>query len=268
MVAGRLTELAAYAAKKNELETALRHLSDAYLLVKNDAYLNRSIASVCLALGNQQFKLGDNARTKAPPDLQLARKFYSNAEAYYRKAAAINPLDAEVRDNLGLSLYRQGKKSEAFVEYLKATEINPSDSIAYRNSFLLALDLRNQNAAGLSFEHLSKMYPADLGVLKLGLDLYAHDYAKLSVFCDDLLRLAPTDAIVLLNKSVAAVNLGFAAYNSGQYQKAREYFEVAVGAAEKASSYSQDVGLKQQSLDYLEKFKSYLERTNQLLENH
>jgi len=64
--------------------------------------------------------------------LALKENNYNKAEALYRQALAINPLDKEARINLALALLGQGKKKEAEKIYKQLRSEYPEDEVVAR----------------------------------------------------------------------------------------------------------------------------------------
>ena len=68
----------------------------------------------------------------------MFREQYHEAEAFMRRALAIDPTFAAAHNNLGVTLLHQGKRAEALDAFQRAATLNPGDQIAAKNIRALA----------------------------------------------------------------------------------------------------------------------------------
>lgn len=96
-------------------------------------------------------KLGD--------DLYRQRRFESAVEEY-KKALAVNPRYADIRNHLGMALYALSRYDEAIEEFNHAIAINQKYIEAYVN---LAIAYRDNGDAELAREHFERATELDPG---------------------------------------------------------------------------------------------------------
>lgn len=88
---------------------------------------------------------------------------YKNAEIYYRKAIATDPLIANSYNNLGIVLELTNRPDEALVNFKKAIEIDPKYANAYNN---LGTHYENVKDYKKAIEYFKKAIQVDGNVYK------------------------------------------------------------------------------------------------------
>ena len=91
-------------------------------------------------------------------NIYLIRGDLNHAIGYYRKALEINSKYAESNYNLGISLLKAKKFSEAEKYLIRTTELDPSLVVAY---FDLARLYENQGKMELAIETFNKILQVD-----------------------------------------------------------------------------------------------------------
>lgn len=104
------------------------------------------------------------------------------AIACFRRAAALNPLAAEIHYNLGLALQTLEKRDEAVASYLRAVQLKPGFAEAFNNLGNIHLEQRRYAAAQNAYE---KALAANPGLVQahynLGLSLKKQNRLDLAV---------------------------------------------------------------------------------------
>jgi len=76
-----------------------------------------------------------------------------------RRAAELDPKDAEIRNNLGLTLARLGRAPEAVGEFHEALRLDPKNASAHSNLGLLLLASGKPEESILEFEAALQINP-------------------------------------------------------------------------------------------------------------
>jgi tetratricopeptide (TPR) repeat protein len=242
-VAGRLLELFEYYDKIKDAKSAFRCISNAYIMNPEDAIIKNNFALVFNDLASEQYDKANEESDKKSPDKVSCRKLYSNAVAYLKKALAISPENANLRDNLGNALYQQGKHTEALVEYKKAIAMNANDFIAYGGCFSSSLALGQFDTANAYLDSLFRLFP---------------DHVETKSMAQNM----------LLNKSIMENTLGTFDYNSGKYDKAKIHFISAIDDAKKALEFHADEEMDSKLEYNLSRYEDHLEKTEKQLHSH
>ncbi len=179
---------------------------------------------------------------------------YHNSVTLWQDAAAYQPDDPVVRNNLGLELANAGRLQEAMEQYQQALRLNPDSIEAYYNLGIALANGGHTQEAIANFQQALQRKPNGPSIHNnLGLALYEAGQIQQAVdHYQEALRLKPDYpeaynnlGVALLNAgqtqesikrfrhalriqpdyAEAHVNLGLALYNSGQSQEAIEHYQ-------------------------------------------
>ncbi len=164
-------------------------------------------------------------------NLATTRLYGSDAEAaqaaqYLAEAVRLNPLSAEVHNNLGGALQRQGRMNEALQAHRKAIELNPRLVDARYNVGVVLQALGDLEGARREYEQVLRERPDyaaahhNLGTVLLALK---QPDAALAAFSESA-RLQPENA-------EARVNVGIALASAGRLEQGLAELRAAVRLA-------------------------------------
>jgi tetratricopeptide (TPR) repeat protein len=141
----------------------------------------------------------------------------------YQKAIELDPNNATIHSNLGLSLHNQGQDTEAIKCYRKAIELDPNNATIHSN---LGLSLHNQGQDEEAIECYRKAIAIDPNYAfahnNLGLSFSAQGKDSKAIDCyQKAIELDPSNATI-------HGNLGFSLSNQGRYEEATESYQKAI----------------------------------------
>jgi tetratricopeptide (TPR) repeat protein len=141
-------------------------------------------------------------------NLYTDRKAYTQAIAALRQVAMLKPNDANVRNDLGYALKKNGEFKDAAAEYYAAIRLNPKLAVAQNNLANLLYANRQYAAALEHYRAAVQLQPANAEThmnLATCLDVIGrHDDAILEY--KEAIRLRPKDANIHFNLAIAYQN--------------------------------------------------------------
>ncbi|MDP2325384.1 MAG: tetratricopeptide repeat protein [Gammaproteobacteria bacterium] len=153
----------------------------------------------------------------------LQAKYWLDGETLYRRAIAVTSDNWHAQNNLGETLYAQGRKEEALLHFQEALRIRPGTTIAVLNTGGTLLEL------GLSAEAIGWLREA---VLLMPLDFEAHYRLGRALFVRGLLHEAEPsyrEAVrIRPDFAEAHVDLGAVLANTGRLAEAESCFREAL----------------------------------------
>ena len=90
----------------------------------------------------------------------LSREMWVFAEVYLRRAAALSPRDSRAWNDLGVTLFRQGRRKEARAAFTRALALSPQDPIPRWNR---ATTIPTEGGARLAARGISRLSSRRLG---------------------------------------------------------------------------------------------------------
>jgi len=184
-------------AKQVETEQSARRNTEA--IIKNLLDNYQAILKNHLSEANTRFQLGviyklrgmldeallefkaassiDKDRAKyytAMTSIESARRRYSEAVGYYKKAIGLHPDYADLHNNLGVAYYKQEDLDNAIPEFRKAIEINPKYANAHNN---LGMAYRKKGDRELAEEEFKKAQNLDGENVMADYELGRHYYS-------------------------------------------------------------------------------------------
>ena len=185
--------------------------------------------------------------------------YWREPVAFYKRTLEYAPASFRVRNDLGITYYKMGKKEEAIEEYKKAIESDPNSAGAYSNLGVAYRDIGKNDEALEAFKKAIEADPAlaegynNLGVLydnsgekdkaiaaykkAIELDLNpAEAYSNLANILSD--RGEHEEAIVFYEKAITAdPNFGVTYNNLGNAYKAMGRYEEAIALYKKTLGF-------------------------------
>jgi tetratricopeptide (TPR) repeat protein len=133
-----------------------RFLPDAARFLKRAVDANPNDRSALVSLANALFdlgQLGDAAR-------------FTEARGYYQKALELDPKDANVRTDLGLTFYfgEPSDPQSAIREYRKSLEIDPRHEQTLQNLATALIKTGNRKEAEKTIESLRSVNPKNVAL--------------------------------------------------------------------------------------------------------
>jgi Flp pilus assembly protein TadD len=125
-------------------------------------------------------------------------KRYDEAEAVFRKALELNPLDADTYSKFGVLLGDLQRYEEAEAAYRKAIELNPSYANAYSNLGFLLKNIKSYTEAEAAYRKVIELNPSDATAYSnLGLLLHENPkrYSEAEAAYRKAIELNPSDSI-------------------------------------------------------------------------
>ncbi|GAB3674792.1 tetratricopeptide repeat protein [Salinisphaera aquimarina] len=154
------TDLIRQLIDQDKLYAALAHLqsreqefgvSDELRLLRADILRKMDDRDGAEALYRRLLKTSYSAQANHGLGLIYARTDIANGVEYLRRAVEQNPTDAQMRNDLGYALLRQGQMADARLQLTTAFQLDQNNELNRNNYILLLLaEGRSQRAAGLA----------------------------------------------------------------------------------------------------------------------